>query len=44
MESSAPAEALLLVTANTVPGTNPEDLGQRGSPTPWCIFLRPQLR
>ncbi|GHD49034.1 hypothetical protein [Streptomyces mirabilis] len=26
---SAPAEALLLVTANTEPGTNPEDLGQR---------------
>ncbi|MGW1039464.1 hypothetical protein [Streptomyces sp. bgisy153] len=29
MELSAPAEALLLVTANTVPGTNPQDLGQR---------------
>ncbi|MGW0844264.1 hypothetical protein ACWD26_29820 [Streptomyces sp. NPDC002787] len=29
MELSAPAEALLLVTANTVPGTDPEDLGQR---------------
>ncbi|QKZ20325.1 hypothetical protein [Streptomyces chartreusis] len=29
MELSAPAEALLLVTANTVPGTDPQKLGQR---------------
>ncbi|MFF1715773.1 hypothetical protein [Streptomyces sp. NPDC058268] len=29
METSAPAEALLLVTVNTVPGTNPDRLGQQ---------------
>lgn len=29
METSAPAEVLLLVTVNTVPGTNPEELGQQ---------------
>lgn len=29
MESSAPAEVLLLVTASTVPGTDPDALGQQ---------------
>jgi hypothetical protein len=29
METTAPAEALLLVSVCTVPGTDPDDLGQR---------------